>query len=226
MNIKALVAEFIGTFALIFVGICVIANLGAARDNLGLVGIALGHGLALVCLITATGAISGGHLNPAVTIALWIGKKIDLLNSAGYVVAQILGAISAAACAQFVLPGGAAIAVVNGTPAVSELSTQIQAIVAEAIATFFLVFTVYGSAVDRRAPKAGGLFIGLSVTMGILAIGPISGAAMNPARYLGPALLTGHTKDAVVWIAGPLVGGALAGLVYAHFLEKPDAAPA
>jgi len=218
MNVKAYVAEFIGTFALIFIGIGVITHLGTAQT--GLTGIALGHGFAIACLVSATMAVSGGHLNPAVTLGLLVGKKIDALNAVGYIISQIVGAYVAALCAQYVLPGQSITNVIHGTPALAMGTLPAQGFVAEAIATFFLIFVVYGSAVDRRAHKVGGLFIGLTIAMGILAIGPLTGAAINPARWLGPALLTHGFDNWWVWILGPICGGIVAGLVYTGILEE------
>src|SRR5437867_3833505 len=140
--LKACIAEFIGTFTLIFVGV------GAIYQNAGLLAVAFAHGLAIAVMVSATGAISGGHLNPAVTFGLLVGGKIDL---------------------------------------------------------------------------ARGLAIVLTVTLDILFTGPLTGAAMNPARVFEPAVASGHwTNHAVYWI-GPLAGGGLAGLVYGRYLIKPSA---
>lgn len=220
MRFGALLAEFIGTFALIFVGVLVGHHLSSSP--LGLVGVALGHGLAIACLASATGAISGGHLNPAVTFGLLIAKKIDAMSALGYIVAQCLGAIAAGYAAVFI--AGENIAA-SQTPALSPNVGLAPGLVAEAIATFFLVFVVFGTAVDRRAPKVGALFIGLTVTMGILAIGPLTGGALNPARWVGAAVPGGNFDHPVVYIAGPLLGAAVAALVYSLCMaEKAEAA--
>lgn len=219
MKIPALVAEFIGTFALIFVGVLVIHHLVPAGAA-GLVGIAIAHGITIACFVSATGAISGGHLNPAVSFGLFLGKKIDLMTMITYWVAQLLGATVAAFAVKAVLTGDAMDVIKGGTPALGQTTTLLPGIIAEAITTFFLVFVVYGSAVDRRAPKVGGLFIGLTVTLGIFAVGPLTGGALNPARWLGPALVAGNLDNALVYIVGPLLGGGLAGLVYSMILEE------
>jgi glycerol uptake facilitator-like aquaporin len=112
-------------------------------------------------------------------------------------------------------------AVIKGTPVLGETTTVGQGIIIEAVLTFFLVFVVFGSAVDARAPKIGGLAIGLTVALDILFGGPLTGAAMNPARTFGPALAAGFWKFHVVYWAGPMLGGGLAGLVYGRFLIKP-----
>ncbi len=215
---KAFVAEFIGTFTLIIVGMFAILHLGDIPG--GLVGIALAHGLAIAVMVSATAAVSGGHLNPAVTLGLLVAGKIDVGNAIGYIVSQCLGAIAAAALALAVWAPLAGV----GIPAPADGVTATQVIILEAIVTFFLIFVIYGTAVDRRAPKVGGLFIGLTVTMGILMAGPLTGAAINPARHLGPAIFGGADHIANIWMywAGPAIGGILAGLVWAAILEDRD----
>lgn len=160
-------------------------------------------------MASAAAAISGGHLNPAVIIGLFCANKIDLPAAINYIVAQCLGGIAAALTA-----------VNMGTPALAEGITANMGLVTEILLTFFLVFVIYGTAVDSRAPQVGALFIGLAVTMGILIGGPITGVVMNPARYLGPALLgDGLTGFWLYWI-GPVIGGILAALCYKNFLEN------
>jgi MIP family channel proteins len=223
VNFRALLAEFIGTFALIFVGVLVIHHLGQAEA--GLIGIAFAHGLAIACLASATGAISGGHLNPAVSFGFFLGKKMTLPAMLGYWVAQCLGAVVAAICASMVVVGDGMMVVGNGVPAPMRNLSMGAAILAEAIATFFLMFVIMGTAVDKRAPKVGGIYVGLAVTMGIYAIGPMTGAALNPARWFGPALITGKLQDAVIYIVGPMIGAAVASLVYTMALEQETLKP-
>ena len=220
MNDKALIAEFIGTFTLIFIGVGAIAADYITAGALGLTGIALAHGLAIAVMVSATAAISGGHLNPAVTIGLWTAKKIDTANAAGYVIAQCLGAIAAAFLIKMAVPAEALAAVNMGTPALGPGISANMGLITEIILTFFLVFVVYGTAVDARAPKVGGLFIGLAVALGVLMGGPISGTAMNPARHLGPALLGGGLQNIWIYWVGPVLGGILAAQVYKTQLEK------
>ena len=219
MNQKALIAEFIGTFTLVFIGVGAIAGNYINGGQTGLVGIALAHGLAIAVMVSATAAVSGGHLNPAVTIGLFAAKKIDAVNAVGYVLAQCLGGIVAAGLIKFCVPAMALAAVGMGTPAVGAGVPVGMAFFTEIILTFFLVFVVYGSAVDKRAPKVGGLFIGLTVALDILMGGPISGAAMNPARHLGPALLGGGLQNLWLYWLGPVIGGILAGVCYKRYLE-------
>lgn len=218
--IKPLVAEFIGTFTLIFIGIGAIAADHLSGGKLGITGIALAHGLAIAVMVSATAAISGGQLNPAVSISLWIVKKMTLSQTVAYVMAQCLGAICAAFLIKQAVPAAALMAINMGTPSVGPDITVNMALLTEIVLTFFLVFVVYGTAIDARAPKLGGLFIGLTVVLDILMGGPISGAAMNPARYIGPALLGGGLENCWIYWVGPICGGGLAALVYRYQLEK------
>ena len=220
---KQCLAELIGTFALIFIGVGAIYHLGGIEKNGGLLGIALAHGLTIAVMVSATAGISGGHLNPAVTFGLLLGDKISLKSSLAYWVAQLLGATAAGYLLLFVFQGQPDLAskiVANGTPDLGVATTVAQGILIEAVLTFFLVFVVFGSAVDSRAPKIGGLAIGLTVALDILFGGPLTGAAMNPARTFGPALASGHWNHHFVYWIGPLLGGGLAGLVYGRFLIK------
>jgi MIP family channel proteins len=219
---KQCVAEFIGTFALIFIGV------GAIFHGAGLLAVALAHGLTIAVMVSATGSISGGHLNPAVTFGLWVGGRISLPNTIAYWIAQLAGASLAGFVLLFLFTGQTELAnsiLVNGTPNLPKSGINVtQAILIEAILTFFLVFVVYGTAVDSRAPKIGGLAIGLTVALDILFGGPLTGAAMNPARVFGPSLASGNWSNHIVYWVGPLLGGALAGLVYGRFLIKEEPA--
>lgn len=218
MNSKALVAEFVGTFALVFVGVGSIA--ASMHTGSGLVGIALAHGLTIAVMVAATGAISGGHLNPAVTIGAWLTKKIDSSNAIGYIISQCLAGIVAALLLKVSVPGETLSAVSMGTPALGPGITVTQGLITEIILTFFLMFVIYGTAIDRRAPKLGGLYIGLTVALDILMGGPISGAAMNPARHLGPALFGGGLEHIWLYWVGPIAGAAAAAFLYHHVLEE------
>ena len=189
------VAEFVGTFALIFIGVCTIFNNSSPSSGVGLLGIALAHGLTIAVMVSATGGISGGHLNPAVTLGLWVGRQIDARKVAAYWLAQLAGATTAgfilvALLANATTPGVEIVS--KGTPDLGAGMSPVGGIIIELILTFFLVFVVYGTAVDPRAPKIGGLAIGFTITVDILFGGPFTGAAMNPARTFGPALASGH----------------------------------
>ena len=221
MNFKAYVAEFIGTFALIFVGVGAITA-DYTSGACGLVGIALAHGLTIAVMASATAAVSGGHLNPAVTIGALAAGKIDGANAVGYIISQCLGGIVAAALLKLCLPVAALESVKMGTPALGDGITVGMGLLVEIVLTFFLVFVIFGTAIDSRAPQVGALFIGLTVTLDILVGGPITGAAMNPARHLGPALLGGGLQHLWLYWVGPVIGGLLAALVYHHVLEEKN----
>lgn len=222
MNIKAYVAEFVATFTLVFIGVGAIATDYLTGGASGLFGVALAHGLAIAVMVAATASISGGHINPAVTIGLLSVGKIDFKNALFYIVSQCLGAIFAMVIIKLCFPSGILWDVKFGVPAVSDAPefTTTMALVTEIVLTFLLMFVIYGAAVDRRATKLGALFIGLTICMDILMGGPISGAAMNPARHLGPALMGGGMSETWLYWLGPVVGSVLAAQLYHHFLEE------
>ena len=230
---SALAAEAVGTFALCFVGILAIHQFSdASHGPAGLIGVALAHGLILSIMISIFAATSGGHLNPAVTIGLLVGGKIKAGPAAGYVAAQCVGGILAGFAVMGIMPHDiASLTVVQGTPALGSAAISVYAgCLAELITTFFLVLAVWGTAVDPRAPKIGGFGIGLTVAADILAIGPLTGAAMNPARAFGPAIaaaLAGESYDwAHHWIywVGPVVGGILASVLYTRVIAPKETA--
>jgi MIP family channel proteins len=225
-----LVAEALGTFLFFFVGAGAVV-LGAHNPdaNGGLVGIALAHGLALAVLVSALGPISGGHFNPAVTFGVWITGRIEPALAGMYVVAQLAGAVVAGLALRAVFPEPSWEPVALGTPALDLSIGVTGGIIVEAILTAVLLIAVFGTAIDRRAPKLGGLAIGLAVAADILMGGPLTGAAMNPARWFGPAVASGTFADWYVWWIGPLLGAAAAALVYRYALEDrgdPDVIPA
>lgn len=219
------VAEFLGTFTLIFIGVGAVYNLGGLEKNAGWLGIALAHGLAITVMVSATSGISGGHLNPAVTFGLWFGGKIELPKLVAYWISQLLGAtVGAMVCAALLKTTGVSGSeiLVHGTPHLNEGVGTGQGIGIEAVVTFFLVFVVYGTTVDGRAPKIGGLAIGLTIVMDMLFAGPFTGGSMNPARTFGPAFVGGFWHNHSVYWIGPLLGGGLAGLIYGRFLLKEE----
>ena len=218
------VAEFIGTFALVFIGSGAIMA-GAIPGFGGLINIAMAHGLILALLVTATMNVSG-HLNPAVTAGFLVTKRIDALMAVVHWVAQFTGAIVAAYALKLLFPSEVQGITRLGGQAIASNVTLLQAVILEAIATFFLVFVVFGTAVDPRAPKVGGFAIGLTIAADILAIGPLTGASMNPARSFGPAIVTGIFEGQTAYWVGPLVGGIAAALLYDKlFIVRQEAAP-
>ena len=216
---QKLIAEFVGTFALIFFGagsICADQFLRSSGiGGFGLLGIALAHGLAIGIMVTSLGHISGGHFNPAVTIGFWVTRKLSTVDTLAYWVAQLAGAAAAAFLLRL-LPFDVWTAVQLGTPNLASGISRTSGMIFEGIMTFFLVFVVFATAVDPRGAfnKIAGFAIGLTITMEALFGGPFTGAALNPARAFGPALAANHwTNHGVYWI-GPLAGGVAAGWLY------------
>lgn len=208
------VAEAVGTFALVFLGVL------ASTVGGGLTPSALAHGLTIMVFVAALGHVSGGHFNPAVTLGLFLGKKIDLQGAATYWAAQFLGGILAAA---IVLATTDRSVVQAGTPVIADGVNVVGAIVLEAIATFFLVLVVFGTVVDNRAPiSIYPVAIGLTISAGIFAIGPLTGGALNPARGFGPAVVGGEWGGTAAWLVGPLLGAVMAWALY-EFVITPRA---
>ncbi|HKB06919.1 MAG TPA: aquaporin [Candidatus Polarisedimenticolia bacterium] len=215
------VAELIGTFALCFIGAGAICTDALTRGQVGLIGIAMAHGLVLSVAVSSTMAISGGMLNPVVTLALKATGRIKDWNQvAQLIVAQFVGAAIAGFFLRSIYPMAVWDRVHLGTPALGNGTTPGMGIFIEAVLTFFLLLAVFGTAVDTRAPKLGGFGIGLTIAFDILMGGPMTGAAMNPARWFGPALASGYWTDWHVYIIGPALGGVIAGVLYDKFLRK------
>ena len=210
MNTKNLVAEFVGTFALIFIGAGALA-IGAG----GLVGVALAHGLVIVTFAYAYGHISGTHINPAVTLGLLIAGEIEFVAAIGYWIAQCLGGILGAVVLNFVLPEAGDL----GVTILGEGVGVGQGLVVEIVLTFFLVNTIFNTAVSGKAGNFAGLAIGLTLVLSILMGGPLTRASLNPARTLGPAVVSGNYADIWLYFVGPLVGAILAALLYIGVLK-------
>lgn len=215
---QKLVAEFLGTFALIFFGagsICADQYLRSS-GGLGLLGIALAHGLAIGIMVSALGHVSGGHYNPAITIGVWVTKRINTIEALLYWAAQLAGGVVAAFILRAVIPDDTWRAVALGTPELARDFPVWAGMSLEAITSFFLVLVVFATAIDEKgAFKAiAGFGIGLTITIGILVAGPLTGAALNPARAFGPALAANHWAHHGVYWIGPLAGGFIAGLLY------------
>lgn len=214
---RSLIVEFIGPFALMFLGG------GAIMLTKGenIVAIALAHGLAIGLMIAAAGHISGGVYNPAISIGLLIAGKLSPVMAGAYIVAQCLGGIAAAVALRVAYPASTGADVI---PHLGANVTFAQGFLVEVILTFFLMFSIYGSAVDKRGPSLLAPFvIGLTISIDILAAGAVTGAAMNPARVFGPAVAYGYWVDhALYWVA-PIVGAAIAAVLYDKVLVKTDA---
>jgi len=223
---RALLAEAAGTFWFFFIGAgAIIADANGSGG--GLVAIAFAHGIALAVAVSAFGGLSGGHFNPAVTFALAIIGRHPWSRVPTYIVAQLFGGLLAG----FALRGvfDFALAAIDkthlGTPALANGVSVPVAIGVEALLTIFLVWAVYGTAVSPLAPRIAGLGIGLTVLTDILMGGPLTGAAMNPARHVATAVPAAFFDNWYVYWIGPLLGAAIAGVSIRYvFAPPPDLA--
>jgi aquaporin Z len=207
-------AELVGAFTLIFIG----GGAGIVAGN-DLVAVGLANGLAIGIMVSALGHISGGHFNPAVTFGFVVTRRIEPLVAVAYWLAQLAGAILAALILRGIFPGEAGLGSVPHAPAISDG----KALVIELILTFFLVWVVFATAVDPRGTfkSIAGLAIGLTITMDVFMGGPLTGAAMNPARAFGPELVQGFWGEGWVYWAGPLLGATVAALAYELLYLRP-----
>jgi len=217
---KKLFVEFLGTCIFFFIGAGAIITNQFSNGAVGLLGIAIAHGVILAVMISAFGGISGGHFNPAVTFGVMVSRRISVALGLQYMVAQLIGGVLAGLLLHVVFPSELCASVHLGTPAVAGGVSLGTAVLIEAILTFALVTSVFGTAIDPRAPKIGGFGIGLTVLVDILVGGPLTGASMNPARTFGPGLVAGFWENHWVYWVGPLIGGGLAGFVYETFIME------
>jgi MIP family channel proteins len=212
-------AEFVGTFALVFVGAGSIVATGGGN----LTAIGLAHGLVIAVMASAVGHISGGHFNPAVTLGFFVTRRIEPHLAAAYWFAQLTAATLAALLLRGVLPENQVDLVNLGAPQLGAGIGAGSGFLIEIVLTFFLVWVIFATAADPRGAFASisGLAIGLTITLDIYMGGPYTGAAMNPARALGPQLVQDIWSDAWVYYAGPAVGAALAALLYDRLYLRP-----
>ena len=215
---RPVLAEALGTALFVFIGTASVVVNAMTAGGVTSLGIALAHGVGMSVLISALMSVSGAHFNPAVSVGLLVAGKIDGRTCGRYVAAQLVGAVLGALAVKAMFSAPAVNAVSGGTPQPSFNIGLGQGIAIEAVFTFFLVSAVFGTAVSSEAPKIGGFGIGLAIFVAVLVVGGLTGAAINPARAFGPALVswTWHSQ-AVYWI-GPLVGGAVAGWLWKAFL--------
>jgi aquaporin TIP len=219
------VAEFIGTFALVFVGGAAIMIAKDSGSTAGLLEIALAHGLILAVMVSALMRISG-HFNPAITLGFLATRRIDPMIAGVYIVAQLIGAIVAAYVLKFTFPFTLFEATRGGGQSLALQVSGPQGFVLEFVATFFLALVVFGTAVDPKAPRIGGLAIGLTLSAGILAIGPLTGGSMNPARSFGPAVASGNFEAQLIYWLAPIAGAVTASLLYEYLFIRRDVEPA
>jgi MIP family channel proteins len=229
---RVFLAELIGTFFLVLAGT---ASAVAASLNLPIAGlpadsltVALSFGLSLIALVFALGHISGAHFNPAVTIGLASNGKFPMKYVPFYVVAQMAGAIGAAFTVLYLFGHKAKTMAYLGATLPAKGLNSWRVIVTEAIVTFLLMLVIMAIATDSRTPKAAaGTAIGFTLTVGILIAGPLTGGALNPARALGPMIVSGKLTDFWAYIIGPIVGAILAAIIYNFILsgaEEPSEA--
>ena len=215
-----LLAELIGTFAFVFIGAGAAAIVGDGVGLPGIAAIAFAHGLTIMVFAFAYGPVSGGHMNPAVTVGVLAVGAMRAGEAAGYIVSQLVGAVIGALLLQSVL-GGAASGL--GTPTLAHhlaLGTTTLTVtpeagfVIEAVLAFFLVTVVLSTAVAGRAGNLAPLAIGMTLTLNIIMGGALTGAAFNPARALGPMIATGNLSNAWLYVAAPIVGALIAAIVH------------
>jgi aquaporin Z len=217
-TLRPLAAEFLGTFGFVFIGAALVVVDTMLRGAYGPGLIAIGHGVALAVLVTATMRVSGGHLNPAVTFALWTAGRIDLRKTGLYIVTQLIAAVIAALAVRWLLPSGAVEAASVGVPRIAGEVDFTKAVLLEGFLTLILVSAVFGTCVSRHAPQVGGFGIGLVLVFAILVGGPLTGAALNPARAFGPAVVSGDWYGHLAYWLGPLLGAAAAAFIWAKLL--------
>ena len=225
--IRKLVAEGVGAFALSFIGVGAIIYGGSSG---GLTSVALAHGFVIAVMVCAVGQISGGHFNPAVTFGFLVTKRIPREEAIAYVIAQIGAAFLAGLLLRMTLPSG--VSNINGglttlAPGVS----NVDGLVVEFVLTFFLVWVIFGVAVDPKGTFAAvaGIPIGLTISLDIMMGGPLTGASMNPSRTLGPDLAALKFTDVWIYLIACPLGGAAAALLYQYLIldrrEEPTAVP-
>lgn len=211
------IAELVGTFTLVFAGA------GAIMTGADLVGVALAHGLAIAVMASAVGHISGGHFNPAVTFGFLVTRRIDPALALVYWLSQLAGATLGALLLRWIYPADVVEGSRLGVPALGEGVGAGAGFVVEVVLTFFLVWVIFATAADPRGAfkSIAGLAIGLTITLDILMGGPLTGAAMNPARAFGPQLVAGAWSDGWLWYLAPLLGGGAAALLYDRLYLRP-----
>jgi aquaporin TIP len=220
--LRRAVAEFIGTFTLIFIGVGSIVAANQIHDP-SLIGVAIAHGLAIGVMVSALGHISGAHFNPAITFGFLVTRRIKPALGLLYWAAQLSGAAFAALLVRDLLPRASTEAVHLGVPALGGGVDAAAGVGLEAVLTFFLAWVVFASAVDPRGTfkSIAGLAIGLTITIDILFGGPFTGAAMNPARAFGPQVVGDYWANGWVWYAGPILGGTVAAVLYELLYLRP-----
>lgn len=218
--VRRALAEGVGTFGFVFLGCAsTVANV-FPTGRFETVGIALAHAAALGVFVAGTLGISGGHLNPAVTLGFLSTRRIDARTAGGFIGAQLVGAILAAFALKFSYPPTVTHISTLGTPALAGSVSFGRGIALEALGTFMLMSTVYGTIVGRDRPALGGVGVGVALLAIILAIGPATGGAVNPARAFGPAIASGNLIGQAIYWIGPILGAVAAAQVWDRMLLR------
>lgn len=216
---RAYFAEFLGTFLFVLISSLVVF-IESLYQSVGALGIALAVGLTYTALVYVTAHLSGGYLNPAVTVALWLAQRLSGVKAIFFLLSQILASFIAAWTLLFLF-GDLGIKHALGTPTLGLNVTLTTAVILEAIFSAGLIFAVFGTMVDRHGPVSfGPLVIGLYLVAASIALLPISGAVFNPARVFGPAIVSASVDTLAVWIIGPLTGSLFAIVYEVVFLKK------
>ena len=219
---KKYLAELIGTFTLVFMG-CGSALLLGCDASGGHLAVALAFGLAIIATAYVIGDISGCHVNPAVSLAMLISKKLSVSDFVGYVAAQVVGAFAGAGALKLLTSFGVAdLTGALGSNAVGGAGGIAGALIVEVILTFIFIFAILGVTSSKDKGSVAGIVIGLTLVFVHIVGIPLTGTSVNPARSLAPAVLAGGTalRDVWVFIVAPLVGGALAAIVHKAFAPK------
>ncbi len=215
-NIRSFLAEFIGTFAIVWLAAGAVCVDAAMPGRLGGVGVALAYGVAVAMATYALGPVSGGHFNPALTAAAYLSKRVDTVKAIFYVISQLLGAALAGVLLARSFQAWPQLGTAQpfyGSCDLTGVGFR-TATLLEAIATFLMVLAYYAARYEGRARSGWPLAMGFAVTAGALALGPLTGGALNPARSFGPAVASGHWTHFYVYWAGPVVGACAAALLY------------
>src|SRR5438309_737463 len=215
-----LLAEFIGTFSFVFIGAGTAAVVGGGAGLSGITAVAFAHGLTIMAFAFAYGSVSGGHMNPAVTVGVLVAGAMGAGEAIGYIVSQLIGGVAGALLLSVVLGGaetglGMPALAHNLTLGATSLTiTPAAGFTIEAVLAFFLVTVVLSTAVAGRAGNLAPLAIGMTLTLNIIMGGALTGAAFNPARALGPMVATGNFSDAWLYLTAPIVGAIIAAILH------------